>query len=259
MYKNKNLPQVSAPFSYVAHHLNDMGHPYELLGAHVDSIKPSQAFVDSDTVHHFMNQIGSGEELKAVYLDKDNNTLDGHQRHAAYTLSKNTHVPSVRLNLDKETAIKILKEIQSKYESENNSEFINALMEDQDTSIFVPEKPVKTEKQVITAYRKKPVMEKCISGNFFALTEVPGYKPYEIEFDAVFNTDDLNPSIKKEKNPPLALAKLWFPSLNVEAKAKDMGMTVDDFINTIVAEKARTKKIDCILYGDKLLQAIDPK
>lgn len=259
IYKSKTLPQISAPFSYVAHHLNDMGQPYELTGVHVDSINPSQAFIDSDIVHDFMSKIKSGEELKAIYLDKDNNSIDGHHRHVAHALSKNTHVPSVKLMCDKDTAIKVLNEIQKKWDNENNSEFLKALSEDRDTSIYVPEKPVKTEKQSIKAFRKKPIMQKCISGNFFALTEVPGYNPFEIELDAVFNTDSIDPKIKKEKNPPAALAMHWFPQLNFEEKAKMMGMSVDDFINTIVAEKARTKKIDGILYGDKLLQTIDEK
>lgn len=259
IYRPKSLPQISAPFSYVAHHLNDMGHPYELVGAHVDSINPSQAFVDSDIVHGLMGQLQNGDDLKAIWLDKDNNALDGHHRHAAYKLNKNTHVPSVRLNCDKDQAIKILNEIQKKYESENNSEFINSLMEDQDTSMYVPEKAVETSKEMVKAFRKKPVVERSISGNFFSLKEIPGYKPYEIEFDSLLNTDDIDPKIKKEVNPVAALAVVWFPRLNFEQKSKDMGMSVDDFINTIVAEKARTKKVDGILYGDKLLQSIDEK
>jgi len=259
IYKPKTLPQISAPFSYVAHHLNDMGHPYELVGANVDSINPSQAFIDSDLVHELMDQLKNGEDLKAIWLDKDNNALDGHHRHAAYTLNKNTHIPAVRLKTDKENAIKVLSEIQRKYDSENNSDFINSLQEDQDTSMYVPEKVHKTSKDTIKAFRKKPVVERCISGNFFALKEIPGYKPYEIELDSILNTDDIDPKIKKEMNPVAALGKVWFPNLNFEAKAKDMEMGIDDFINTIVAEKARTKKIDGILYGDKLLQTIDPK
>jgi hypothetical protein len=236
-----------------------MGHPYELVGTHVDSVIPSQGFIDSDLVHGLIDQLKNGEDLKAIWLDKDNNALDGHHRYAAYTLNKNSHLPAVRLKLDKDNAVKVLTEIQKKYDSENNSEFLNSLQEDHDTSMYVPEKALKTSKDTIKAFRKKPVVERCISGNFFALKEIPGYKPYEIELDAILNTDDIDPKIKKEMNPVAALATIWFPNLNVEAKAKDMEMGVDDFINTIVAEKARTKKIDGILYGDKLLQTIDEK
>lgn len=259
IYKPKSLPQISAPFTYVAHNLNDMGIPYELVGVGVDAVNPSQGFIDSDLVHDLMGQLKGGEELKASWVDKDNNLLDGHHRYAAYVMNKNSHLPCARIKTDKEQAIKVLNEIQKKYESENNSDFINALMEDQDTSMYTPEKPVETKKDTVKAYRKKPIIERSPSGNFFALKEVKGFKPYEIEFDAILNTDTIDQKIKKSQNPVAELAKIWFPGLNFEEKAKDMEMTLDDFINTIVAEKARTKKIDGILYGDVLLQTIDDK
>ena len=259
IYKPKSLPQISAPFTYVAHELNDMGQPYELIGAPVDSINPSQAFIDSDIIGSLIDKLKNGEELKAIWLDKDNNALDGHHRHVAYSMNKNSHIPSVRLQCDKETGIKILKEIQAKFERENNSEFLNALSEDEDNRMYVPEKKLDTKKETVKGFRKKPIIEKSISGNFFALKEIDGYKPYEIEFSALLNTDDIDKKIKKDKNPPFALAQVWFPNLNFEEKAKDMEMHVEDFINTIVSEKARTKGIDGILYGEKLLQSIDEK
>lgn len=259
IYKPKSLPQISAPFSYVASELNDMGQPYELIGAPVDMINPSQAFIDSDIVGSLIDKLKNGEELKAIWLDKDNNALDGHHRHVAYSQNKNTHIPSVRLMCDKETGIKVLKEIQAKYDRENNSDFLNALREDEEDRMYIPEKKLETRKETIKAFRKKPIIERSISGNFFVLKEINGYKPYEIEFSSLVDSDQIDPKIKKEKNPPLALALIWFPNLNVEKKAKDMNMEVEDFIFTIVAEKARTKGIDGILYGDKLLQTIDDK
>lgn len=259
MYKPTNLPQVSAPFSYVVHHLNDIGQPYEMIGANIDDIKPSQAFIDSDIVTALHDKLKNGEELKAMWLDKDNNALDGHHRFVANKLHNNSHVPAIRLLCDKGTAIKHLNDIQAMYDGENDSDFLNALFEDQDTSMYTPEKPLATKKETIKAFRKKPIIERSISGNFFALKEVPGYKPFEIEFMSLLNTDIVDGKIKDQLNPPAALAQAWFPNLDFKAKAKDMGMGLDDFINTIVAEKARTKKIDGILYGDKLLQSIDDK
>jgi hypothetical protein len=258
-YKPKSLPQVSAPFSYVAYELNDMGQPYEMLGVNVDSINPSQAFIDSDLVYSLIDKLKNGEELKAIWLDKDNNSIDGHHRHVAYKLNKNSHVPAVRLNCDKETAIKVLKEIQSKYDRENNSKFLNELFKDGDTSTYVREKDLETKKETIKAFKEKPIKQKAITGNFFSLKEVPNWKGYEIEFSALVNSDQIDKKIKKHKNPPLALAMAWFPDLNIEQKAKEMEMPLEEFILTIVAEKARTKGIDGILYGDKLLQTIDEK
>jgi hypothetical protein len=259
IYKPKNLPQISAPFSYVVHHLNDLGQPYEMIGANIDDINPSQAFIDSDIVSSLHDKLKNGEELKAMWLDKDNNVLDGHHRYVANKLHSNSHVPAIRLLCDKETAIKHLNDIQAMYDGENNSDFLNAIMEDQDTSMYTPEKPHQTIKKFVKAFRKKPIVERSISGNFFALKEVPGYKPYEVEFTSLLDTDTIDKKIKDQNNPPAALAQVWFPTLDFKAKSEEIGMGLEDFINTIVAEKARTKKIDGILYGDKLLQSIDDK
>jgi len=257
IYKPSKSLQLNAPFSYVAHELNDIGQPYELVGASVDAVNPSQAFIDSDIVSSLVDKLTNGEELKAIWLDQDNNTLDGHHRHVAYSVNKNTHIPSVRLQCDKETGIKILREIQAKYDRENNSEFLNALKEDGHEKMYVTEKKLEGRKETIKGFRKKPIIEKSPSGNFFAIKEIDGFKPYEIEFSNLVDSDQIDKKIKKEKNPPLALAKAWFPKIDFEKKAEEMEMHVEEFIITIVAEKARTKGIDGILYGDKLLQSID--
>lgn len=255
IYKPKTLPQISAPFTYVAHELNQMGQPYQMVGVDANSINPSQAFVDGDIVTGLLDKLKSGGDLKAIWLDKDNNNLDGHHTQVAHMLNKNSHIPAVRLACDRETAVKVLQEIQSKYDKENNSKFLNSMREED--APYSPEGELETEKKTIKAYRKKPIVEKSTGGNFFALKEVPDYKPYEIELESVLNTNNIDKAIMKDKNPPLALAKIWFPTMNFEEKAVEMGMNVGDFINTLVAEKARTKGIDGIEYGDKLLQTID--
>lgn len=259
IYKPKTLPQLSAPFSYVVHNLHNMGIPYEMVGANVDSINPSQGFIDSDIVAPMVDKLKNGEELKAIWLDKDNNNLDGHHRYAAYALNKNSHIPSVRLGCEKERAIEILNEIQKKYEDENNSPFLNALTEENEEPVYTPEKDLPGKKETVTAYREKPIVEKAPSGNFFSLKEIEGWKPYEIDFSSLVDSDEIDESIKEDKNPVMALATHWFPSVNLPKKAKELEMNLEDFITTVVAEKARTKKIDGIRYGDKLLQSIDDK
>jgi hypothetical protein len=257
-YKPKSLPQLSAPFSFVAHHLNSMGVPYELAGVNVDSITPSQAFVDGSVVVSMMDRLAKGEELPAIWLCKDNNALDGHHRLASYQLKGNTHIPAVRILQDKKSAIGVLHEIQAEYDQENSSHFIKAISEDVD-SMYIPEPKPQTQKQTLKAFKQSPMVQKSISGNFFSLEEKEGYKPYEIEFSALFDTDSIDKSIANDSNPVMALAKVWFPNLDVAKKAADMEMKLQDFVNTIVAEKARIKRIDGIKYGNKLLQSIDDK
>lgn len=258
LYKPKTLPQISAPFTYVAHHLNSMGQPYEMVGANVDDIKPSQAFIDSDIVSSLMNKLANGEELKAMWLDKDNNALDGHHRYVSYQMHGNSHVPAVRLLCNKETAIKALTEIQKKYESEHSSELLKEIT---DEKMYVPEKELETSKERITCYRTdNPIEEKAFNGNFFAFIPTASHTVEEdIEFDSLLDTDEIDPKIKKQKNPVFALAEIWFPNINIKEKAKELGTTVEKLITSMVAEKAREKKIDGIKYGDRLLQAIGDK
>lgn len=262
IYKPKTHPQVSAPFKFVTGELNNTHHPYEVAGINVNDLKPTQPFIDNDIVDAFINKLNSGESLKPIWTDKDDNILDGHHRYAAHLISKpDVAVPAIRILCDKKTAMELLNTIEAEFQKHkvksDQSELLKSLSEE-DSSMYVKDKDYTTKKLMITAYRKKPIV-KAISGNFFVLQAISGYKPYEIEFDSLLNTGDVDKKIGNNQNPPKALAEIWFPNINIKEKAKLFNMTEENFINTIVAEKARTKGIDGIMYGDKLLQSIDDK
>jgi len=262
IYKPKNHPQVSAPFKFVTGELNNTHHPYEVAGINVGDLNPTQPFIDNDLVDGFVEKLNNGEPLKPIWTDKDDNVLDGHHRFAAHLIAKpDAAVPSIRILCDKKTAMKLLNDIEAKFQQHklkcDQSEVLKSLSEEDD-SMYIRDKEYPTKKETLTAYRKKPIT-KTISGNFFVLTAVAGYKPYEIEFDSLLDTDTIDKKIGTNQNPPKALALLWFPTINIKAKSADFGMTEENFINTIVAEKARVKHIDGIKYGDKLLQSIDDK
>lgn len=262
IYKPKDNPQVSAPFKFVTSELNNTQHPYEVAGINVNDLNPTQPFIDNDSVSYFVDKLNKGEELPPIWVAKDNDVLDGHSRMAAYLLARpDTAVPSIRMKCDKKTAMEVLNTIQNAFKEfklkHDQSDLLRVLSEEDD-SMYVPDKPVKTKKEVLKAYRKAP-LKKNISGNFFVTKPLPGYKPYEIEFKAMLKTDTIDKSIGTNENPMKALAELWFPTLDFKARTKDFGMSETDLINTLIAEKARTKGIDGILYGEKLLQSIDDK
>jgi hypothetical protein len=127
--------------------------------------------------------------------------------------------------------------------------------------MYVPEKPLKTGKEMVKCYRTdEPIDEKAFNGNFFALIPTLSHKvEEEVEFDNLLDTDEVDPKIKKEKNPVIALAEKWFPNVDCKAKAKELGLSLEKLITSMVAEKAREKKIDGIKYGDRLLHAIGDK
>ncbi len=262
IYKLQSMPQLVGPFKYITSILNETHHPYEICGINVNDLNPTQPFIDMDIVDDFVNKLNNGEQLEPIWVSKDNDILDGHKRYAAHMIARPEHaIPSIKILADKKTAIDILKEIESKFKAHklkyDQSDMIRTLSEE-DSSIYIPDKPVKTKKEVLTAYRKLP-LKKNISGNFFVLKPLVGYKSYEIEFQSILNTDTIDKKISSSENPPKALAELWFPTLDFKSKTKDFGMSETDLINTLVAEKARTKGVDGILYGDKLLQSIDDK
>lgn len=262
IYKPKAHPQVSAPFKFVTGELNNTHHPYEVAGVNVNDLTPTQPFIDNDLVDLLVNKLNGGEVLKPIWIDKDDNILDGHHRYAAHLVAKpDTAVPAVRLLCDKKTGMDLLNQIEEEFRKHkqkcDQSEILRSLSEEDD-SMYIRDKDYDTKKDMIVGYRKNPIT-KSTSGNFFALKPIAGYKAYEVEVDHLLETDTIDKKIGNNQNPPQALCAIWFPNLDVKSKAEDFSMSIENFINAIVAEKARIKGIDGIKYGNKLLQTIDEK
>lgn len=262
IYKPKDHPQVSAPFKFVTGELNNTQHPYEVAGVNVADLKPTQPFIDNDIVDILTKKLNDNGTLKPIWVDQDDNILDGHHRYAAHLVAKpDVAIPVIRILCDKKTGMDVLNDIEEEFQKHkkkfDQSEILRYLAE-YDDSMYVRDKELDTNGEVITAYRKKPIV-KNIAGNFFVLKPIAGYKPYEIEFTNLLDTDAIDKKIGGSQNPPEALAKIWFPNLNSKIHAENFSMNIENFINAIVAEKARTKGIDGIKYGDKLLQSIDDK
>jgi hypothetical protein len=262
IYKLKNHPQLSAPFKFITGELNNTNHPYEVAGVNVNDLKPTQPFIDTDIVDGFVDTLNNGEELKPIWVSQNNDIIDGHHRFAAHMIARpDGAVPAIRLLCNTKQAIDLLNGIEETFKAHkikhDQSEVLKSLAEEDD-SMYIPDKPHKTNKNSVRAYRKNP-LKKSLSGNFFLLKSVLGYKPYDIDFKSLLQTDTIDKKIANSQKPTIELAKHWFPTLNFKEKAAEFKMSEDDFINTIVAEKARIKGIDGIMYGDKLLQSIDDK
>jgi len=262
IYKPTTHPQVSAPFKFVTGELNNTHHPYEVAGVGVDDLKPTQPFIDNDLVDVFVKKLMGGDTLKPIWIDRDDNILDGHHRYAAHLVAKpDVAVPAIRLLCDKKTGIDLLNSIQEeflKHKQRCDQSLLLRSLGEADDSMYIRDQDYETTKEMIVGYRKNPIIA-SMSGNFFALKPIEGYKAYEIEFDHLFQTDEIDKKIGKSQNPMQALCALWFPTLDVKGGAEDFGMSPENFVNAIVAEKARVKGIDGIKYGDKLVQSIDEK
>lgn len=265
IYKPKNHPQVNAPFKFVTGELNNTQHPYEVAGVNVGDLKPTQPFVDNDIVDIFVKKLQNGETLKPIWSDKDDNILDGHHRYAAHLIEKpDTAIPVIRLLCDTKTGMEVLNGIEEEFQKHkqrcDQSELLRMLSE-YDDSVYIKEKPLKTKKEVVTAYKKGAILSyaEAKAGNFFSLQPISGYKPYEIELDSLFDTDTLDKKIGNSKYPPEALMAAWFHNIDIKSAAESVGKPEDQFIAEFIAEKARINGIDGIKYGNKLLQTIDEK
>ena len=265
------LPQINAPVDTVVKQLDEEGVDYEYIQVDPSILNPSQGFTFSDDV----GQVEL-DDKNPIWLDQDNNVLDGHHRWVRAMLD-NVPITAVKISMDSKDACRLLNKIQDVYDyteqqrmeevvaqdvlnanNETNSgasysEFLNNLEED--NAGIETEKPNKNDK-VIVGYRRDPINETSVIGNFFTLSPIEGFTPYEIEFDNLLDTNDLGVEFKDSQIPAEILAKIWFPHVNFEKLSEQYNVPSLNIKNKAIAEKAKHMGFDGIKYGDTLLQGL---
>jgi hypothetical protein len=272
-YKPYFLPQISMPFEIVLQKLDDEGVDYEMVELNPDDsdeIKISQGVVISDEVEK-----AEVDDNKPIWI-ADNQIVDGHHRYAKALLDK-VPLKAVNIKLNEKDASRVLNKIQDIYEYEqkqqmeeivgndyinndnqadsgvSDSEFLASLEED---NLNVQSGETSTNQKTIIGYRKDPINEKSVVGNFFSLKPIEGFNKYEIEFDNLLDTHSLGIAYKDSQEPTDILAKIWFPHVNFEKISKEYNMSSTNLKNKAVAEKAMHNNFDGIKYGDTLVQAL---
>lgn len=265
------LPQISMPTDLVLKKLDEEDIDYEYTFVNPNDLNPSQAFTLSDEVEKAVP-----DDKNPIWLDKDNNILDGHKR-TVYALTDNLPLTAIKIDKNSKDACRVLNKIQDIYEYEqqqqleevemqdainaNNqanggvsySEFLNNL-EETNAGIQV-EKPSKNDKTII-AYRREPLKENSVVGNFFTLNPIDGFSKYEIIFENLLDTNDLGIQYKDSQIPADILAKIWFPHVNFEKLSEEYDVPSLNIKNKAIAERARTLGYDGIKYGDTLIQGL---
>jgi hypothetical protein len=272
------LPQVVAPVDEVIKKLDEEDIDYDYIQiqpTESDGINPSQGFVFGDDVGN-----DKLDDKKPIWLATDENgkdiICDGHHRYIRAMLDE-VPITAVRLKMNFKDACRMLNKIQDIYDYEqqqqleevemqdvinaNNqanggvsySEFLNNLEED---NIGVQaEKPTKNDKTII-AYRREPIKEDSVVGNFFTLNPIDGFNKYEIIFENLLDTNDLGLEYKDSQVPADILAKIWFPNVNFEKLSKEYDVPALNLKNKAIAEKAKRMNYDGIKYGDTLIQGL---
>lgn len=261
------LPQMNMPLHEILSRLDEEGIEYETLMVNPQELKPSQGIVFSDQIHE-------PDEEKLTWIDNDNNILDGHHNSVFHEINSKP-VKCMKLLTDSRTASRMLNKIQDLYEysenlkmeedvsndyindrnSSDSGEFLNLLEKDSNDIEKDSETDSKTPKTVI-GYRKEPIKDNSIVGNFFTLSPVDGYSKYEIEFENILDTDDLGISYKSNQVPTDVLAKAWFPNINFEKLSTEYKIPVMNLKNKAIVHKAKALGYDGIKYGETLIQGL---
>ena len=281
-YKPMWLPQVNAPFNYTLDMLDKEGVEYKYRQIDPEELIPSQGIVAQDKVSEI-----DVDNIQPIWISKENQILDGHHRYVA-ALSREIPIKVLQIMLSQKDAIRILNKIQDIFEYENQENVMEVVAQDQingmndinssdiDGGTFLDElspdfdhddddereiihdvvsKKGKSKK--MTGYRKNPINEKSIAGNFFSTKPVDNYKKYDIEFDSMLDTNDMGITFKNDMNPVSILANNWFPNIDFEKLAKKFEVNVNSIINRAVAEKAKKMGYDGIKYGDIMVQGLN--
>lgn len=270
-YKPLWLPQINAPFTYTTGMLDNDGIDYKYMQIDPEELSPSQGIVDLEKISQIdMNNI------QPIWVSMDNKVLDGHHRYAV-ALSKNIPIKCLKVMLPQKDAARVLNKYQDIFDYENQEKVIEVVAQDQINAMNEPDSGVSTSeflaaleseselngdkkiihdgnRKKIKGYRKKDLNDNSHVGNFFSLKESKGYQVYEMEFDNLFDTNEIGLTFKGNSSPVAELCMNWFPNTDFETIADKYGVKPESIMNRAVAEKARVEGYDGIKYGDIMVQ-----
>ena len=255
------LPQISMPADMVVGKLDEDEIDYEYIQVDPSELNPSQGFTFSDGV-------GKAElnDMNPIWLDQENNVLDGHHRWVKAMLD-GVPLKAVRIKMNAKDACRLLNKIQDVYDyteqqkmeedqinAENGGVGYNKFLTDleEDNAGVQTETPSLND-QVVIAYRRDPIKENSVVGNFFTLNPIEGFSKYQIEFENLLDTNALGVQYKDSQVPADILAKIWFPHVNFEKLSEQYNVPSLNLKNKAIAEKARHMGYDGIKYGDSLI------
>jgi hypothetical protein len=265
-YKPHFLPQVHAPYDIVLEKLDDEGVDYTNVEVDPNELTPLQGITFSDDV----GQVDV-DDMNPIWISSDMQVLDGHHRMVRALLDE-IPIKCIKINMNYKDACRVLNKIQDIYEYETSqdleevqvqdtinyyrddeNQFLNSLEED--NTALQAETPTKNEKTVI-GYRKEPIKENSVVGNFFTLKPMEGYDKYEIDFENLMDTNSLGVTYKDGQEPIDILAKSWFPNINFEKLSTQYNTPSINLKTKAVAEKAMKMGYDGIKYGDAIIQGL---
>ena len=252
-FKPKYLPQISSPYEIVIDTMNKEKIPYKKTILNPKNIQPSQGIV-------YLDKIKDNSE-GYVWLSKDLKLLDGHHRLGS-CLSYDKPIKSIIILLPYLEAIRELNRIQDIINYKEKQENLHVDVEDVNVFDLIRDEYFNNndiyggKHRKLYGYRNKPINKNSKSGNFFSLHPINGYGKYEIEFENLLDTDDLNIIYENNINPIHKLADYWFKGVNFEFISNKNGIPKDKLISRCISEIGIKYGFDGIKYGDIILQVL---
>lgn len=273
-HRPKYLPQVHAPVDEVLKKLDEEGVDYKYIQLEpedLENLKISQGFVLSDEINNV-----ELDDMNPIWVDNEDHVCDGHHR---YTLALSNQLPikAIRIDLNHLDACRLLNKIQDIYEYEENQQLEEVEMQDainannetnsgvsynefleslEENNANIQSDGSNKNQQTVIAYRREPIKENSVIGNFFTLNPMKGFTKYEIDFDNLLDTHQLGVTYKDGQEPIDILTKIWFPHINFEKLSEEYNIPVANLKNKAIAEKAQTLGYDGIKHGDKIIQGL---
>jgi len=281
-YKPSFLPQISMPYDLVLDKLDDDDIKYELIEIDPNDLNPLQGITFSDEISNI-----NLDDSKPIWISDELNVIDGHHRYVL-ALQNNLKLKAVKIYMNHKDSCRLLNKIQDIYEYEkaqNLEEFegINEIgaqqnninteneidsdlsrsdkthtflsMLEEENSEEESENEIKNSKNLV-GYRKDPINENSVIGNFFLVKPIQGFDKYEIDFENLLDTNELGLTYKKDHEPVDILAKIWFPNINFEKLGESYDTEPINLKNKAITEKAINMGYDGIKYGDTLIQGL---
>lgn len=273
-HKPSFLPQISAPYTEVINQLDDEDVDYKMVDIDPNKLNPTQGLV-------FANEIPTGEidNENPIWISKDNDVADGHHRMVKGIIDNNPTIRAIQIDMEIKDLCRLLNKIQDIYdysqklklEETTANDYINDYnspnSDQTETNDILPlnkflhqieedNELEKGEAKTVIGYRKDPIKENSVVGNFFFLKPIEGFTQYEIDFENLLDTNDFGIQYKDSQNPIDILAKAWFPHMNFKLLAEKYNISEDKIKNKTIAEKAKSLGFDGIKYGDSFLQGL---
>lgn len=268
-YKPFYLPQLSAPFNIVLDKLDDDNIEYEMREYDPNELNTSQGITLSSNV----GKVKLSDDKPIYVAGENNNVVDGHHRWVK-ALMTNKPIIAIKINKNVNDACRILNKIQDIYEYENKLEmeevvaqgnindrndinndydFLNLLEKD---NIELHDNEKDLNSITIVAYRKEPIKDDSVIGNFFTLKPIKGFDKYEIEFKNLLDTNNLGLNLLDSQDPIELLSKLWFPNINFNEISDKYNIKPINLKTKAITNKATKLGYDGVKYGESIIQGL---